>query len=82
MYGFENYQSTLSNDRRIAFSKFRCINHKLPAEKGRFDGIARGDRIYNLCNSAKLGDEYHTIFECSPFKNCYICRSVKIHCQA
>ena len=27
--------------------------------------IARDDRVCELCNSAKLGDEYHYIFECT-----------------
>ena len=58
----------LPTDLRISFSKFRCTNHKLPIEKGRFLGIARDDRICNLCNSAKLGDEYHYIFECDYLK--------------
>ena len=51
-------------DLRIAFSKFRCVNHKLPIEKGRFYGIAidDNDRVCELCNTNKLGDEYHYIF--------------------
>ena len=49
-------------DLRIAFSKFRCVNHKLPIEKGRFYGIAIDDRVCELCNTNKLGDEYHYIF--------------------
>ena len=53
---------------RISFSKFRCINHKLTIEKGRFIGIAIDDKICNLCNSAELGDEYHFIFECNVLK--------------
>ena len=28
---------------RISYSRFRCINHKLPFEKGRFKGIVRGE---------------------------------------
>lgn len=67
-HNFETYLTELPRDLRIAYSKFRCINHKLPIEKGRFVGIARDDRICNLCNSAKLGDEYHYIFECTFFK--------------
>ena len=55
--GFENYLTAVRTDLRISFSKFRCINHKLPIEKGRFIGIARDNRICNLCNSAELGDK-------------------------
>ena len=64
---FEKYLTELPRV-RIAYSKFRHVNHKLPIEKGRFFGIVREDRICNLCNSAKLGDEYHYIFECTFFK--------------
>ena len=58
----------LPTNLRISFSKFRCTNHKLPIEKGRFLGIARDDRICNLRNSAKLGDEYHYIIGCDYLK--------------
>ena len=67
-HGFEKYLTLLPTDLRISFSKFRCTNHKLPIEKGRFLGIARDDRICNHCNSAKLGDEFHYIFECDYLK--------------
>lgn len=33
---FEKYLTELPRDLRIAYSKFRCVNHKLPIEKGRF----------------------------------------------
>lgn len=65
---YENYLNILPSDLRIALSKFRCVNHKLPIEKGRFYGIARDDRICELCNSGNLGDEYHYLFECSFLK--------------
>ena len=67
-HNFENYLSVLPTDLRISYSKFRCINHKLPIERGRFCGIARDDRICSLCNSANLGDEYHYLFECDFLK--------------
>ena len=35
-HGFENYLTLLPTFLRISFSKFRCTNHKLPIEKGRF----------------------------------------------
>ena len=54
-HGFEKYLTLLPTDLRISFSKFRCTNHKLPIEKGRYLGIASDDRIRNLCNSEKLG---------------------------
>ena len=64
-HGFESYINYLPDDLRIALSKFRCVNHKLPIERGSFWGIARDIRVCELCNSAKLGDEYHYTFECT-----------------
>ena len=61
-YGFENYLTEQPIDLKIAYSKFRCVNHKLPVEKGRVVGTERDDRSCDLCYSAKLGDGYHYIF--------------------
>ena len=36
---FESYIEYLPDDLRIALSKFRCVNHKLPIERGRFWGL-------------------------------------------
>ena len=36
---FESYIKYLPDDLRIALSKFRCVNHKLPIERGRFWGL-------------------------------------------
>lgn len=47
--------------------KFRCCNHKLPIEEGRFFGIDRADRICNLCNMNVLGDEFHYLVQCRFF---------------
>ena len=49
------------------FFIFRSLNHKFPIEWGRYEGIARDDRICELCSLLKLGDEYHYVFECSYF---------------
>ena len=45
------------------------MNRKLPIERCRYIGIARDDRMCNLCNSANLGDEYLFIFECHFLKS-------------
>ena len=66
-HNFENYLTCLPADLRRAYSHFRCMNHKLPIEKGRFWGVSRDDRICDLCNMGNLGDEFHYIFECSFF---------------
>ena len=45
--------------------KFRCSNHKLAIETGRYSGIERTLRFCNMCPSNVLGDEYHIFFECN-----------------
>ena len=64
---FEQYFHLLPNDLAMAFCHFRCLNHKLPIELGRFWGVERDDRNCELCRVNRLGDEYHYLFECSYF---------------
>ena len=66
-HGLEKYFSVLPADLWRAFCHFRCLNHKLPIERGRFWGVERDDRICDLCSMGKLGDEFHYIFECAFF---------------
>ena len=37
---------------------------QLPIETGIFNNIQREDRIYKLCNSNQIGDEFHFILQC------------------
>ena len=53
----------LPNDLAMAFYHFRCLNHKLPIELGRFWGVERDDRNCELCRVNRLG----YLFECSYF---------------
>ena len=64
---FEQYFHLRPNDLAMAFCHFRCLNHKLPIELGRFWGVERDDRNCELCRVNRLGDEYHYLFECSYF---------------
>ena len=64
---FEKYFQVLPNDLAISLCKFRLMNHKLPIEKGRFEGIARELRTCHLCNDNLLGDEFHYLFKCKHF---------------
>ena len=48
-------------------SKFRCLSHKLPIEKGRFLNSERNERICSLCNKNELGDEFQYLFNCDFF---------------
>ena len=62
----EYYLSNLPNVLRLALSRIRTCNHKLPIEAGRFgvDSTARQNRICNKCDSGNVGDEFHFILTC------------------
>ena len=61
----EKYLSILPSDLAIDFCHFRTLTHRLSIEQGRFWGVARDDRICELCFLDKLRDEYHYILECT-----------------
>ena len=48
---------------RINLSKFRCSNVKFPIETGRWQNIARNDRMCTFCRE-NIGDEFHYLFIC------------------
>ena len=54
---------------KIAFCKFRCSNHKLVIESGRYNITPREDCACEHCrnneNISVLDCEYHAFFECS-----------------
>lgn len=68
-HGLEFYLLNLPDDLKKALCNFRCLNHRLPIERGRFWGIERDDRICDICNKNQLGDEYHYLFNCTFFNN-------------
>ena len=68
-HSFENYLTSLPVDLRRALCRFRCMNHRFPIEKGRFWGVDRDDRIFDLCQTRNLGDEFHYLLECDFFKS-------------
>ena len=65
---FEKYFSILANNFLFTLCKFRCGNHRLPIETGRWHNLDRDNRLCHLCDSNDLGDEYHYIMVCSAFK--------------
>ncbi|MEW8548127.1 MAG: reverse transcriptase family protein, partial [Candidatus Thiodiazotropha sp.] len=67
-YECESYFSKLPMSLGIYFSRFRCMNHRLPIEFGRFSRLERAKRKCKLCGSGDLGDEFHYLFKCSYFK--------------
>ena len=60
----DDYLLKLPISYKIILTKFRCGNHRLPIVTGRFNGIDRQNRICQLCNLNKIGDEFHYLFEC------------------
>lgn len=66
-HNFESYLVDLPFDLRKAFCSYRCLNHRLPVEQGRFWGVDRDDRICDICNMNNIGDEFHYMFECKFF---------------
>ena len=63
-FEFENYLDILENKDRVLLCRYRTCNHRLPIETGRRTNIDRNERYCQLCNSNKIGDEYHYILEC------------------
>ena len=64
-FEFEEYFNILSQKQAKIICRFRTTNHHLPIETGRWQHIARENRYCHLCNSQKLGDEFHYILECT-----------------
>ena len=69
----EKYLSCLSLRKHIvSLSKFRCSNHDLAVESGRYKNIDVSDRICELCNLngiIAIEDEYHFLLICPSYKN-------------
>ena len=63
-FKLEPYLLKLSRDVFRYIVKFRCSNHKLAIETGRYSGIDRNLRYCDMCNLDVLGDEYHILFQC------------------
>ena len=64
---WEYYLSHMPYKLRLALSRIRTCNHKLPIEAGRY-GLryaAREERICTKCNSGSIGDEFHFILTCT-----------------
>jgi hypothetical protein len=53
---FEEYLVDLPYDLRKAFCNYRCLNHRLRIEQGRFWSVDRDDRICDICNLNNIGD--------------------------
>ena len=67
-FRFDDYL-TLPNfrDRQI-ITKFRCSNHQLEIERGRYKGKPRSERLCKLCTLNVIEGEQHFLLSC-PFYN-------------
>ena len=66
-FELETYLLILPRKHAINFTKFRLANTQLPVVTGRYDDTNYDERVCTLCNQNKIGDEFHTLFECSFF---------------
>ena len=66
-FASEYYLTNLPYNLRIAMSRIRTCNHRLPIEVGRYASSYkhRQDRICTKCNSALPGNEFYFILECT-----------------
>ena len=68
-YKLEPYLSLISNPKvRKTFSQFRVSNHKPNIERGRYENIAREQRICKLCQTHEIENEFHFAFKCEKYK--------------
>jgi hypothetical protein len=69
-YKLEEYLNIIKepSQRRI-FSKFRISNHKLEIEFGRYKTVRREERICKNCDSSKVENEFHFLFECKKYED-------------
>ena len=66
-FGIEKYLVHLPWCYRVALTKLRTANHKLPIEKGRYRNLPREERKCSLCDLDRIGDEFHFLLECKKF---------------
>ena len=58
------YLNRIPESLRVYISKSQTSNHRLPIQKGCYDGTLREERTCTLCNEYLVGDEFHFILEC------------------
>ena len=58
---FEQYLTVLPYKLSGILTQFRCRSHSLPIEKGCYTNIPREQRLCTLCDTHRLGDEYHYV---------------------
>ena len=66
-FRFEEYLDVLNDKNRFTFCRFSTSNHRLPIEVGRWTNVERHNRLCQLCQSCKIGDEFHYVLQCPNF---------------
>ena len=57
------YYSPIKKFENIFIFDARCLNHRIPIERGRFWSVERDDIICDICTSNAMGDEHHYLFQ-------------------
>ena len=65
-FTFDKYLTLPKFSDRQIITKFRCSNHHLEIERGRYKGKPRSERICNLCTLNVIESEKHFLIGC-PF---------------
>ena len=61
----ENYLDFKANKKyKVALTRFRLSSHDLRIERGRYENIARAERICKFCNMSMIENEYHFLLVC------------------
>ena len=55
---------TANNKCKVAFTRFRLSSHDLQIDRGRYENIARAERIFKCCNMSKIENKYHFLLVC------------------
>lgn len=67
-YGIQDYLVKLQKTKkRMALSQLRTSSHWLRVETGRFEDVARENRICSRCQRNEVDTEEHMIFHCTAF---------------
>ena len=68
-FEIEDYLRKLPKKHREILCQFRCANHKLPVETGRWIKLDYHLRKCDMCDTAEVGDEFHVLLKCSALKD-------------
>lgn len=53
----------------LELARFRTGSHKLAVETGRWHGVARENRLCQVCKCGLVEDESHFLFDCEAYRD-------------